>query len=106
MWSVMSFATRFQQGIDQLRNDTQALVQDVMRFFRGLPDETILLMFVMFILGLFYLIVRQPKSVKKSGDWGRQFVYALAIVIIFGTGISWVMEHNGMDKITRVASHI
>ena len=98
----MSFATKFQQGIDQLRNDTQALVQDVMRFFRGLPDETILLVFVMFILGLFFLIVRQPNNVKKSGDWGRQFVYAVAIVLIVTTGINWVMEHNGLEKITRI----
>ena len=102
MWSVMQLAARFQQGIDQLRNDTQELFGDVMHFFRGLSDETILLLFVMFILGLFYLIVRQPKNVKKSGDMGRQFVFALAIVIIFGVGIGWVMEHNGLDKITRI----
>ena len=100
--NVMQIAARFQQGWDQFRNDTQDLARDVAVFLKSLPDETMLLLGIMFILGLFYLIVRQPSEVKHKGDMGRQFVYALAIVLIFGFGIDWVMDYNGLSKVTRI----
>lgn len=102
MWSVMQLAARFQQGIDQLRNDAQELARDVSHFFGSMSDETRILFFIMFIITIFYLIVRRPNETKESGGMARQFVFALAIVLIFSYGISVALEHNGLDKITRV----
>ena len=102
MWSVMQLAARFQQGIDQLRNDAQEIARDVSHFFGSMSDETRILFFIMFILTIFYMIVRRPSDTKESGGMGRQFVFALAIVLIFSYGISVALDHNGLDKITRV----
>lgn len=102
MWSTMQIAARFQQAIDQLRNDAQELARDVNHFLGSMSDETRILFFIMFILTIFYLIVRRPSEAKESGGLVRQFVCALAIVLIFSYGINVALEHNGLEKVTRV----
>jgi len=103
MWSVMQIAAKFQQGFDQLRHDALALFRDINRTFRNMSDETIILLGVFFILSLFYLIVRQPSRVKGSGSMGRQFMFALAVILIFSVGIDWLLENNHVSsKITPI----
>lgn len=71
-------------------------------FFGSMSNETRILCFIMFIITIFFLIVRRPSDSKESGSMGRQFVFALAIVIIFSYGITVALDNNGLDKITRV----
>ena len=103
MWSIMQITARFQHAFDQLRHDSIALFRDINRTVRNMSDETIILFGIMFILALFYLIVRQPSRVKGSGSMGRQFTVALAIVLVFSIGIDWLLENNHVTTaITRI----
>ena len=98
----MQLGASFQSAMEQLRRDAQELARDASHFFGTMSDETRILFFVMFILTIFYLIVRRPNSEKQSGGMARQFIFALGIVVIFSYGISVALDHNGLDKITRV----
>lgn len=98
----MQLAARFQSAIEQLRADAQELANEFGQFIGSMSAETRILFFVMFILTIFYMIVRRSSDHKRSGGMGRQFIYALAIVVIFSYGLSVALEHNGYEKIVRV----
>lgn len=101
MWSVMQISARFQSAFDRLRHDAVELSRDLGHYFDTMSAETRILFFLMFILTIFYMIVRRPNDAKESGGMARQFVYALAIIVIFGMGIGWAMDHS-QTQITRI----
>lgn len=97
----MSIAARFQNALDRFWHDTQEVSVDVIHYFNTMTNETRILFFVMFIMTVFYMIVRRPNDEKASGSMGRQFAFAMVIVVIFGLGIGWAMDH-APTQITRI----
>jgi len=101
MWFIMELGTRFQSALNNLRNDAREIAKDLTHYFEGMSNETRILFFVMFIMTIFYLVVRRSEEKKEPGGAARQFVYALAIILIFGIGLGWAMD-QGPTQITRI----
>lgn len=90
---------KIQRGLERLSRDADEVVRGFERYFDSLTNETRILFFIMFIMVLFYLIVRRPGDEKHSGSMGRQFLFAASIIIIFGLGIGWAMDANRISEV-------
>lgn len=97
----MSIAAKFQSAFNELRQDARELSKDLMHYFETMSNETRILFFVMFIMTIFYMVVRDSEQKREQGGVVRQFVYALAIILIFGIGIGWAMD-QGPSNVTRI----
>ena len=98
---VMTIGARIKNALDQLVRDARELARDLAHYFDTMSNETRILFFVMFIITIFYMVVRRPNETKESGGMVRQFMFALAIVLIFGLGIGSALDFT-RDQITRI----
>ena len=96
MWTL-AVASRIEVAFQRFSDDTKQLVRDFRIWLDGLSNEERILFFVMFILVLFYMIVRRPNMNKKAGGTMRQFSVALIIVTIFGLGVGWAITDGPLD---------
>ena len=82
--------------------DMKNLMGDFSVWLSRLSEAEQLLGLCLFILVLFFLVVRRPNEQKQSGAMGRQFAMALLIVTIFGFGIGWLIDDGAANVLQRL----
>lgn len=90
--STATSASALRRAFDKLFLEGERLVHDIDVWISRLNDGEKVLGLCLFILLLFFLILRKPNSHKNSGGAGRQFAFALVIVIIASFGAGWLFE--------------
>ncbi len=67
-------------------------IEDVQRYLDTVSPAEKALAVCVFGLILMYFIMRKPKTYADGGGMGRQFIFALAIVLILGFGVGWLFS--------------
>ena len=72
--------------------DMKHMSADVEDWLGSLSAGDAVLGLCLFTLALLFIMIRRPKNYKQGGGMSRQFVLALAVVIIFGFGSGYLLE--------------
>ncbi|MEM0986939.1 MAG: hypothetical protein AAGJ32_11885 [Pseudomonadota bacterium] len=77
----------------------QNFLEDAERYIATVTPAEKALAVCVFGLVLMFFIMRKPQSYEDGGGMGRQFVFALIIVMLMGFGVGWLYGGDIQDYI-------
>ncbi|MEM7767849.1 MAG: hypothetical protein AAF253_10220 [Pseudomonadota bacterium] len=80
----------YQQYLTKSERFFFAFLEDTERYLQAVTPAEKAFAVCVFGLVLMYFIIRKPKTYEEGGGMGRQFLFALTIVMLMGFGIGWV----------------
>ena len=88
----MRAASVYNQLFDRISRDLSDFGHDIQVAIARSSDAERVIGICVFALMLLFIMIRRPHNDKNAGSMGRQFVFALAIVTIFGFGVGWMFD--------------
>ena len=87
----------FKAAWDGFMVETRFFLRDIGHWFGNRNDGERLLLAGLVVLGLLYIVVRQPNDIKNSGGMTRQFAVAMVLAVVLGMGV--MSAFNGLFDI-------
>jgi nitrate/nitrite transporter NarK len=86
-WRMASGSSSFKSTWDAFMAETRFFLRDIGDWFGDRSDGERLLLAGLILLGLIWVVVRQPNDVRNSGGAARQFAIALVLAAVLGAGV-------------------
>lgn len=89
---TISGSPSFKAAWDSFMIESGFFLRDIGNWLGNRNDGERLLLAGLLILGLLYILVRQPNNVRNSGGMTRQFAVAVVLAAALGVGVMSIFD--------------